>query len=29
MGAVLFLFASDNVKTDGDKPPSDKNSKGN
>ena len=29
MGAVLFLFASDNIKTDGDKPPSDKTSKGN
>jgi len=29
MGAVLFVFASDNIKTDGDKPPSDKTSKGN
>jgi hypothetical protein len=26
---VLFVFASDNIKTDGDKPPSDKTSKGN
>jgi len=29
MGAVLFVFASDNIKTDGDKPPSDETSKGN
>ena len=29
MGAVMFLFANDNVKKGGDKPPEDKATKGN
>ena len=29
VGAVMFVFASDNIKKGGDKPPQDKASKGN